>query len=133
MLKRGHLNWLILCQLDTSWSYHRESRFSWGNASMRSRKVFSQLLIKMGGPLVGGAISGHCQLCRLRLPCEPAALLPCTPSSNVPRPSSSQLVITWLQCKFYSFLRSNKQLLAPKSMESPKVYFLVLSKVNIAP
>jgi hypothetical protein len=30
------LYWLILCQLDTSWSYHRERSFGWGKASMRS-------------------------------------------------------------------------------------------------
>jgi hypothetical protein len=49
--------WLVLCQLDTSWSYHRERSFNGGNASMRSSyKAFSQLVI--GGPLVGGTISG---------------------------------------------------------------------------
>jgi hypothetical protein len=58
-LTRGQLYWLALCQLDTGWSYHRERSFSWGNASTRSNcKVFSQLVIKGGGPLVGGAISG---------------------------------------------------------------------------
>jgi hypothetical protein len=46
-------------QLGTGWSYHRERSFSWENASMRSSyKAFSQLVIKGGGPLVGGAISG---------------------------------------------------------------------------
>jgi hypothetical protein len=30
------LYWLVLCQLDTVWSYHRERSFSWGNASTRS-------------------------------------------------------------------------------------------------
>jgi hypothetical protein len=51
--------WLVLCQLDTGWSYHRERSFSWGSASMKSScKAFSQLVIKAGGPLVGGAISG---------------------------------------------------------------------------
>jgi hypothetical protein len=49
----------FVCQLDTSWSYHRESNFSWGNASMRYNcKAFSQLVIKGGGPLVGAAIPG---------------------------------------------------------------------------
>jgi hypothetical protein len=49
----------FVCQLDTGWSYHRERSFSWGNASTRSScKAFSQLVIKGGGPLVGGAISG---------------------------------------------------------------------------
>jgi hypothetical protein len=43
------------CQLDTGWSYHRERSFSWGNASMRlSCGAFSALVIKGGGPLVGG-------------------------------------------------------------------------------
>jgi hypothetical protein len=51
--------WLVLCQLDTGWSYQRERSFSWGNAYMRSScKAFSQLLIKAGGPLVGDAIYG---------------------------------------------------------------------------
>jgi hypothetical protein len=43
----------FVCQLDTSWSYHRERSFSWGSASMRS-----QLVIKGGGTIVGGAIPG---------------------------------------------------------------------------
>jgi hypothetical protein len=30
------LYWLVLCHLNTSWSYHRERRSTWGNASMRS-------------------------------------------------------------------------------------------------
>jgi hypothetical protein len=43
------LYWLVLCQLDTNWSYHGERSFSWGNASMRSScKAFSQLVIKGG-------------------------------------------------------------------------------------
>jgi hypothetical protein len=51
--------WLVLYQLDTGWSYHRERSFSWGNASTRSScKAFSQLVIKRGGPLVGGTIPG---------------------------------------------------------------------------
>jgi hypothetical protein len=51
--------WLVLCQLDTGWSYHRERSFSWENASTRSRcKAFSQLVINRGGSLVGGAIPG---------------------------------------------------------------------------
>jgi hypothetical protein len=41
----------FVCQVDTSWCYHRERGLSWGNASMRpSCKVFSQLVIKGGGP-----------------------------------------------------------------------------------
>jgi hypothetical protein len=51
--------WLVLCQLDTGWSYHRERSFSWGNAYMRSScKAFSQLVIKGERPLVGGTIPG---------------------------------------------------------------------------
>ena len=39
----------FVCQLDTSWSYHRERSLSWENASMRSScKAFSQLVIKGG-------------------------------------------------------------------------------------
>jgi hypothetical protein len=53
------LYWLVLCQLDIGWSYHRERSSSWGNASMRYNcKAFSQLVIKGGGPLVVGAIFG---------------------------------------------------------------------------
>ena len=41
----------FVCQLETSWSYHRERNLPWGNASMRfSCKGFSQLVIKVGGP-----------------------------------------------------------------------------------
>jgi hypothetical protein len=54
-----YLYWLVLCQLDTGRSYHREMSFSWGNASTRSScKTFSELVIKGVGPLVGSAISG---------------------------------------------------------------------------
>ena len=49
----------FMCQLDTGWSYHRERSFSWGTASTRSScGAFSQLVIKEGGPIVGGAIPG---------------------------------------------------------------------------
>jgi hypothetical protein len=49
----------FVCQLDISWSYHRERSFSWGSASMRSScGAFSQLVIKGEGPIVGGAIPG---------------------------------------------------------------------------
>jgi hypothetical protein len=51
-LKAKALYWLVLCQPDASWSYHRERSFSWGDASMRSScKAFSQLVIKGKGPL----------------------------------------------------------------------------------
>jgi hypothetical protein len=53
------LYWLVLCQLDTGWSYHRERSLSWGKVSMRSScGAFSQLVIKAVGPLVVGTISG---------------------------------------------------------------------------
>jgi hypothetical protein len=55
----SHMYWLVLRQLDPDFSYHRERNFSCGNASTRSScKIFSQLVIKGEGPLVGGAISG---------------------------------------------------------------------------
>jgi hypothetical protein len=57
-LTRGKFYWLVLCQLDTSWSYHRKRSFSWGDDSMRSSyKAFSQLLIKEERSPVGGIIS----------------------------------------------------------------------------
>jgi hypothetical protein len=49
----------FVCQLETSWSFHRERSFIWGNASMRSScGAFSQLVIKGEGSLVGGTIPG---------------------------------------------------------------------------
>jgi hypothetical protein len=67
------LYWLILCQLDTDWSNHRERSFSWGNASMRSNcGAFSQLVIKWGGPTVGGTISGLVVLVSIREQAEQA-------------------------------------------------------------
>ena len=72
-LTRGKFYWLVLCQLDTSWSYHRKRSFSWGNASMRSNcKAFSQLVIKGCGPLVVGAISGLVVLGSIREQAEQA-------------------------------------------------------------
>jgi hypothetical protein len=48
-----------VCQLDTGWSYHKESSFSWGSASMRlSCGAFSQLVIKVERSIVGDAIPG---------------------------------------------------------------------------
>jgi hypothetical protein len=65
--------WLVLCQLDTSWSYHRERSFSWGNASKRSScKAFSELVIKRERPLVGGTISGLVVLGSIREQAEQA-------------------------------------------------------------
>jgi hypothetical protein len=47
----------FVCQLGPSWSYHGERSLPWGNASMRSScKAFSQLVIKGGERIVGGAI-----------------------------------------------------------------------------
>jgi hypothetical protein len=63
----------FVCQRDTSWSYHRERSFSWGNASMRSNcKAFSQLVISVGGPIVGGAIPGLAVLGSIRKQAEQA-------------------------------------------------------------
>jgi hypothetical protein len=61
----------FVCQLDTSWSYHRERSFRWGNASTRSScKAFSKVVIKEGGPIVGGAIPGLVVLCSTRKQAE---------------------------------------------------------------
>ena len=68
-LTRGQLYWLVLCvcQLDPGWGYHRERSFSWGNASMKSScGAFSQLVIKSGGPIAGGAIPGLVVLASIR-------------------------------------------------------------------
>jgi hypothetical protein len=52
------LNWLVLCQLDTA-GVITEKGASVGEMPPRSNcKAFSQSVIKEGGPLVGGAISG---------------------------------------------------------------------------
>jgi hypothetical protein len=67
------LYWLVLCQLDTGWSYHQERSFSWGSPSMRSRcGAFSQLVTKGVRPLVGGAISGLVVLGSIRDQAEQA-------------------------------------------------------------
>jgi hypothetical protein len=68
-----YMYWLVLCQLDTGWSYHRERSFSWGNASMRSNcRAFSQLVIKGEEPLVDGTISGLVVLGSIREQAEQA-------------------------------------------------------------
>jgi hypothetical protein len=60
----------VLASFVSTWhscSYHRERRFSWGNASMRSNcKAFSQLVIKVERLLVGGTISGLAVLGSIR-------------------------------------------------------------------
>jgi hypothetical protein len=64
----------FVCQLDTGWSDHRERSFSWESASMRSSYgAFSQLVIKQGGPLVGGTISGLVVLDSIRKQAEQAS------------------------------------------------------------
>jgi hypothetical protein len=46
----------FVCQLDTSWSYHRKRSLSWENAPMRSNcKEYSQWVINGGWSIVGGA------------------------------------------------------------------------------
>ena len=63
----------FVCQLDTGWSYHRERSFSWGSASMRSScGAFSQLVIKWGGPLMGGTTFGLVLLGSIREQAEQA-------------------------------------------------------------
>ena len=63
----------FVCQLNTSWCCHRERSFSWGCASMRSScGAFSQLVIKGGEPLMGGAISGLVVLGSIREQAEQA-------------------------------------------------------------
>jgi hypothetical protein len=63
----------FVCQLDISWSYHRERSFSWGSASMRSCcGAFSLLVIKGEGPLVGGTTPGLLVLCSIREQVEQA-------------------------------------------------------------
>jgi hypothetical protein len=82
----------FVCQLDTSWSYHRERSFSWGNASMRSNcKAFSQLVIKGEGPLVGGAISGLVVLGSIRKQAEQARAS--KPVRNIPPWPLHQLLL----------------------------------------
>jgi hypothetical protein len=77
------LYWLVLCQLDTGCSYHREQSFSWGNASTRSScKTFFSISDEGGGPLVGGAISGLVVLGSIREQAEQARGN--KPVSNIP-------------------------------------------------
>jgi hypothetical protein len=64
---------VVLYQLGSGWSYHRERSFSWGNTSMISScKAFSQLVIKGGGGLVGGTISGLVVLGSIRKQANPS-------------------------------------------------------------
>ena len=82
----------FVCQLDTSWSYHRERSFSWGSASMRSScGAFSQLMIKREGPLVGGAISGLVVLGSIREQAEQAR--GSKPVKNIPPWPLHQLLL----------------------------------------
>jgi hypothetical protein len=63
----------VVCQFDTSWSYHRGMGLPWGNASMRSScKDFSQLVIKGERAPVGGAIPGQVALGSIRKQSEKA-------------------------------------------------------------
>jgi hypothetical protein len=82
----------FVCQLDTGWSYHRERSFIWGSASMRSScKAFSQLVIKGGGPIVGGAIPGLVVLGSIRKKAEQAR--GSKPVSNIPPWPLHQLLL----------------------------------------
>jgi hypothetical protein len=89
----GYVYWLVLCHLDTGWSYHRERSFSWGNASMRSScNAISQLVIKGGGPLVGVAISGLVVLGSIREQAERAR--GSKPVRNIPPWPLHQLLLS---------------------------------------
>jgi hypothetical protein len=103
IMETFRLYWLVLCcQLDTSWSYHRERSLPWGNGSMRSScKSFSQLVIKRGGPLVGGAIPGLVVLGSIRKQAEQGR--GSKPVSNVPPWSLHQLLFPDL-LEFQSWL-----------------------------
>jgi hypothetical protein len=82
----------FVCQLDTSWSYHRERNFSWGNASIRSScGAFSQLVIKVGGPIVGGGIPGLVILGSIREHAEQAR--GSKPVKNIPPWPLHQLLL----------------------------------------
>jgi hypothetical protein len=64
----------FVCPLDTGWSFHRERSFGWENASMRPNcKAFSQLVVNVGGPIVGGAIPGLVILGSIRKQAEQAS------------------------------------------------------------
>ena len=91
-LTGGQLYWLVLCQLDTSWTYYRIRSFSWDNASMRSScGAFSQLVIKGERPLVGGTIPGLVVLGSIREQAEQAR--GSKPVSNIPPWSLHQLLL----------------------------------------
>jgi hypothetical protein len=106
--------WLVLCQLDTGWSYHRERSFSWASASMRSScEAFSQLVIKWEGPLVGGAISGLVVLGSIRKQAEQAR--GSKPVKNTPPRPLHQLLLFDLfefQSRLPLVMNSNVEMLA---------------------
>jgi hypothetical protein len=82
----------FVCQLDTGWSYHRERSFSWGSASMKSScEAFSQLVIKWGGPLVGGSTPGLVVLGSIRKQDDQAR--GSRPVSNIPPWPLHQLLL----------------------------------------
>jgi hypothetical protein len=89
----GLVYWLVLCQLDTGWSYYRIRSFSWGNASMRSScGAFFQLVIKGERPLVGGTISGLVVLGSIREQAEQAR--GSKPVKNIPPWPLHQLLLS---------------------------------------
>ena len=91
-LTRGQLYWMVLCQVDAGYSYHRERSSSWGNISMRSScGEFSQIVIIVGGPLVGGTISGLVFLGSIREQAEQAR--GSKPVSNIPPWPLHQLLL----------------------------------------
>ena len=81
----------FVCQLDTSWSFHRERSLPWGNASMRSSsKAFSQLVIKGGRAHCGWSIPGLVVLGSIRKQAEQAR--GSKPVSSIPPWSLHQLL-----------------------------------------
>jgi hypothetical protein len=58
MLTRVQLYWQVLCQHRLELSQRKELQLRKCLHEIQLFKAFSQLVIKGGGPLVGGAISG---------------------------------------------------------------------------
>ena len=81
----------FVCQLDTNWSYYRERSLPGGNASIRSSfKAFSQLVSRVGGHIVGGAISGLVVLGSIKKQAEQAR--ESKPVRNIPPQPLHQLL-----------------------------------------
>jgi hypothetical protein len=71
----------------------KERRFSWGSSSRRSScGAFSQLVIKGGGPFVGGTISGLVVLGSIREQIELSLVRLCRGLANTEVDAHSQLL-----------------------------------------